>query len=149
MNIFTWFGVPRAIISDEGTHFDNKLTAKLAGEQRLLELNELEEFTTHSYENARIYKEKTKKWHDQKLMPRYFHIGKQVFLTIPVLNFFPGKLKSQWSGPFEVHYVYPRGAVDINNIDDGTIFKVNGQHLKICNGASPVCDKSALYLQNA
>ncbi|KAE8694437.1 hypothetical protein F3Y22_tig00110783pilonHSYRG00231 [Hibiscus syriacus] len=27
-NIFTRFGVPRAIISDEGTHFDNKLIAK-------------------------------------------------------------------------------------------------------------------------
>ncbi|KAL4296144.1 hypothetical protein GQ457_12G015000 [Hibiscus cannabinus] len=27
-NIFTKFGVPRALISDEGSHFDNKLTAK-------------------------------------------------------------------------------------------------------------------------
>ncbi|KAK8546634.1 hypothetical protein V6N12_027410 [Hibiscus sabdariffa] len=27
-NIFTRFGVPRALISDEGSHFDNKLTAK-------------------------------------------------------------------------------------------------------------------------
>ncbi|KAK8669873.1 hypothetical protein V6N13_104641 [Hibiscus sabdariffa] len=29
-HIFTRFGVPRAIISDEGTHFDNKLIAKAA-----------------------------------------------------------------------------------------------------------------------
>ncbi|KAK8675527.1 hypothetical protein V6N13_033593 [Hibiscus sabdariffa] len=28
-NIFTRFGVPRALISDEGSHFDNKLTAKV------------------------------------------------------------------------------------------------------------------------
>ncbi|KAK8619705.1 hypothetical protein V6N13_135987 [Hibiscus sabdariffa] len=27
-NIFTRFGVPRVLISDEGSHFDNKLTAK-------------------------------------------------------------------------------------------------------------------------
>ncbi|KAK8694438.1 hypothetical protein V6N13_071990 [Hibiscus sabdariffa] len=27
-NIFTRFGVPRALISDEGSHFDNKLIAK-------------------------------------------------------------------------------------------------------------------------
>ncbi|KAK8713709.1 hypothetical protein V6N13_148920 [Hibiscus sabdariffa] len=27
-NIFTMFGVPRALISDEGSHFDNKLTTK-------------------------------------------------------------------------------------------------------------------------
>ena len=27
-NIFTRFGVPRALISDEGTHFDNRLITK-------------------------------------------------------------------------------------------------------------------------
>ncbi|XP_039025486.1 uncharacterized protein LOC120158805 [Hibiscus syriacus] len=33
----------------------------LAREQRLLELNELEEFREHAYKNTMIYKEKTKK----------------------------------------------------------------------------------------
>ncbi|XP_039002843.1 uncharacterized protein LOC120129405, partial [Hibiscus syriacus] len=108
--------------------------AQLAGEQRLLELNEMEEFRAQAYENARIYKEKTKKWHDQKLMPRHFHVGQQVLLYNSRLKLFPGKLKSRWSGPFEVHYVYPHGAVDIKRIDNGKIFKVNGQCLKAYNG---------------
>ncbi|KAE8655271.1 Mitogen-activated protein kinase 14 [Hibiscus syriacus] len=108
-HIFTRFGVPRAIISDAGTYFDNKLISKAlrrygvrhkiataSGEQRLLELNEMEEFRAQAYENARIYKEKTKKWHDQKLMPQHFHVGQQVLLYNSRLKLFPGKLQSRW-----------------------------------------------------
>ena len=35
-------------------------------------MNELEELRNEAYDNARIYKEKTKKWHDQKIMRRDF-----------------------------------------------------------------------------
>ncbi|KAL4319623.1 hypothetical protein GQ457_18G014050 [Hibiscus cannabinus] len=216
-NIFTRFGVPRALISDEGSHFDNKLTAKalqwygvrhkiatayhpqtngqaeisnreikqilektvstsrkdwsskldealwayrtafkiplgmspfkivygkachlpvelehkafsaqLAGEKRLLELNELEEFRLQAYESARLYKEKTKRWHDKHIMPHHFHEGQQVLLYNSRLKLFPGKLKSRWSGPFLVHKVYPYGVVEIKKDEDANIFKVNG-----------------------
>ena len=37
---------------------------KAAKEERLLQLNELEELRNEAYDNARIYKDKTKKWHD-------------------------------------------------------------------------------------
>ncbi|XP_073124953.1 uncharacterized protein [Henckelia pumila] len=47
---------------------------KATGEERLLQLNELEELRLEAYENARIYKEKTKKWHDQRIVPREFEI---------------------------------------------------------------------------
>ena len=35
-------------------------------EKRLLQMNELEELKNEAYDNARIYKEKTKRWHDKK-----------------------------------------------------------------------------------
>ncbi|XP_039054287.1 uncharacterized protein LOC120196583 [Hibiscus syriacus] len=38
--------------------------AHLDEEQRLLELNDMEEFRAQAYEKAMIYKEKTKKWHN-------------------------------------------------------------------------------------
>ncbi|XP_060971628.1 uncharacterized protein LOC133037886 [Cannabis sativa] len=84
-NIFTRFGTPRAIISDEGSHFCNKQFEALlskygvrhrtalpyhpqtAGQKRLLQLDELEEFRNEAYENAKIYKERTKRWHDRNL----------------------------------------------------------------------------------
>ena len=33
-------------------------------EKRLLKLNELEEMRNKAYDDARIYKDKSKKWHD-------------------------------------------------------------------------------------
>ena len=41
-----------------------------------------------------------------------------------------GKLRSKWEGPFKVISTSPHGAVTLQN-DEGTLFKVNGHHLKI------------------
>ena len=41
---------------------------KMAREERLLQLDELEELRNEAYDNARIYKDKTKKWHDQRIL---------------------------------------------------------------------------------
>ena len=38
-----------------------------AAEQRLTGLNELDEFCLKAYESSSIYKEKMKKYHDQKI----------------------------------------------------------------------------------
>ena len=48
-----------------------------AKEKRLLQLNELEELRNEAYHNAGIYKEKTKKWHDQRIMRKEFKVGEQ------------------------------------------------------------------------
>ena len=45
---------------------------KAAKEERLLQLNELEELRNEAYDNARIYKEKIKKWNDQNIFRREF-----------------------------------------------------------------------------
>ena len=44
-------------------------------EKRLLQMSELEELRNEAYDNAKIYKEKTKKWHDQKILRRQFKAG--------------------------------------------------------------------------
>ena len=41
-------------------------------EKRLLRMNELEELRNEAYDNAIIYKEKTKRWHYQKILRRKF-----------------------------------------------------------------------------
>ena len=66
-----------------------------AKEKRLLQMNELEELRNKACDNAKIYKEKTKRWHDQKILRREFKAGEQVLLYNSRLKLFPGKLKSR------------------------------------------------------
>ncbi|XP_057734276.1 uncharacterized protein LOC130949625 [Arachis stenosperma] len=80
---------------------------KAAGEKRLMQLNELDKFRNQAYENAKIYKESTKRWHDQRIARREFTEGQKVLLYNSRLKFFPGKLKSRWSGPFTILKVFP------------------------------------------
>ncbi|KAM1331871.1 hypothetical protein ACFX2H_043977 [Malus domestica] len=75
-----------------------------AGEKRKLQLNELEEIRNDAYENARIYKDKTKKFHDAHILRKEFQPGQKVHL---------------------------HGAVDIQNMQTGFVFKVNGHRLKL------------------
>ena len=51
-----------------------------AKENRLLEMNELEELRNEAYDNSRIYKDKTKKLHDQNIMRMKFKAREQVIL---------------------------------------------------------------------
>ncbi|GKC07887.1 reverse transcriptase domain-containing protein, partial [Tanacetum coccineum] len=66
----------------------------LASKSRLMQLNELAELRDDAYENTRIYKERTKKWHDSRLR------GDKDFKAIEITD------------------------------RDGFSFKVNGQRLK-------------------
>ncbi|XP_057452474.1 uncharacterized protein LOC130744303 [Lotus japonicus] len=151
-NIFTRFGVPNVIISDGGTHFCNRTFESLlekygvkhkvstpyhpqtsgqveisnrelkqhkaywairklnidwkdASEKRLLQLNELDEFLLRAYESASIYKEKTKKYHDRKILHREF-----------------------------VSWVFPHGAIEVENSEIKNTFTVNGYRLKLYQG---------------
>ncbi|XP_075109281.1 uncharacterized protein LOC107759061 [Nicotiana tabacum] len=101
-----------------------------AGEKRLFQLNELDEFGLYSYENAKLYKEKTKIWHDKRIKPRHFEAGQHVLLFNSRLKLFPGKLKSRWSVPFEVVRVTPYGAIELHALNGEKKFLVNGHRVK-------------------
>ena len=75
---------------------------KASGAERLLQLNELEEFRIEAYENAMLYKEKTNRWHDNLILRKEFNPGQQVLLYNSWLRLYPSKLKSRWSGPFRI-----------------------------------------------
>ncbi|KAM1569205.1 hypothetical protein COP2_035380 [Malus domestica] len=80
-----------------------------AGLHRKLQLNELEEIRNEAYENAHIYKEKMKAFHDKMIRSKTFSIGHKVLLFNSCLRWFP---------------------IQIQSLKIGHEFKVNGHHLK-------------------
>nr|GEY18626.1 reverse transcriptase domain-containing protein [Tanacetum cinerariifolium] len=82
---------------------------KTAGDHQKLQLNELNEIRDQAYENSLIYKEWTKKLHDDKIKNRIFNVGDQVLLFNSRLKIF----------------------------SDGCNFKVNCHRLKHYHGGDP------------
>ncbi|CAN6678252.1 unnamed protein product [Malus baccata var. baccata] len=79
------------------------------GSHRKFQLNELDEIRHEAYENASIYKEKTKAFHDKMIRGKTFSIGQKVLLFNSRLRLFP---------------------VQIQSLKTGHEFKVNGHRLK-------------------
>ena len=73
---------------------------KLAGEKRLFDISSLDEWRTQAYENAKLFKEKVKRWHDKRIQKREFNVDDYVLLYNSRLRFFAGKLLSKWEGPY-------------------------------------------------
>jgi transposase InsO family protein len=121
--------------------------AKLAGEKRLLQLNQLDEFRNNSYENAVIYKRNSKLRHDRFIVKREFAVGQQVLLFNARLRLFPGKLRSKWTGPYTITEIFPHGAIEIESEKTGR-FKVNGQRLKIYYGGDYNKERVSTGLNN-
>nr|GEZ30927.1 reverse transcriptase domain-containing protein [Tanacetum cinerariifolium] len=105
-SLFSRFGTPKEIISDRGTHFYNDQLTRIMskyGVTHLLStayhpqtsgqvevtnrgLKQILERT--AYENSLIYKERTKKLHDEKIKNRIFNVGDQVLLFNSRLKIF-------------------------------------------------------------
>ncbi|GKA48158.1 reverse transcriptase domain-containing protein [Tanacetum coccineum] len=137
IQLFARFGVPKALISDSGTHFCNSQLEKAL--QRYGVTYKLST-AYHPQSNGqtgvtnkaikcileRLVGYNPKDWlHGDK----DFKVGDKVLLYNSCLKMYPGKLKSKWSGPNIVKRVYPYRAVEITNRDRFS-FKVNGQRLK-------------------
>nr|GEZ87334.1 reverse transcriptase domain-containing protein [Tanacetum cinerariifolium] len=107
-----------------------------ACDHQKLQLNELSELRDQAYENSLIYKERTKKLHDEKIKNRIFNVGDKVLLFNSRLKIFSGKLKSRWSGPFTISEIYPYGTAKLIH-PDGCNFKVNCHRLKHYHRGDP------------
>ncbi|KAI5663529.1 hypothetical protein M9H77_22852 [Catharanthus roseus] len=66
---------------------------KQAGSNRKLQLNELDELQNEAYENAKIYKAKTKAFHYKIISRKSFEPKQKVWLFNSKLRLFPGKLQ--------------------------------------------------------
>nr|GFA84634.1 reverse transcriptase domain-containing protein [Tanacetum cinerariifolium] len=138
-SLFSRFGTPKAIISDLGTHFFNDQFSRVMekyGVTHHLSTTYHPQTSGQAYENSLIYKERTKKLHDDKIKNRIFNVGDQVLLFNSRLKIFSGKLKSRWSGPFTIFEIYPYGTAKLIH-PDGCNLKVNCHRLKHYHGGDP------------
>jgi hypothetical protein len=104
---------------------------EVVGIKRKMPLSELNEWREKAYHNAKMYKERTKRWHDKRIKKKSFTPGDKVLLFNSRVKLFGHrKLRSKWEGPFIVISTSSHGVVTLQN-DEGTLFKVNGQQLKI------------------
>nr|GEZ39823.1 hypothetical protein [Tanacetum cinerariifolium] len=106
-----------------------RILERTIGENRAswkVQLNELNELRDQAYENSLIYKDKTKKIHDSKIKNHIFNVGDRVLLSNSHLMIFSGKLKTRWTGPFTVAYVFPYETIELSQAY-GPNFKTSGQ----------------------
>ncbi|KAL1544412.1 hypothetical protein AAHA92_21267 [Salvia divinorum] len=96
--------------------------AKACGEERKLQLQELDELRLESYDAAMWYKERTKLWHDRNLRAKNL------------------QLKSRWTGPYVITSLRSNGALEIQGSPPNSQpFIVNGHMVKIYRDSSELC----------
>ena len=106
------------------------MDVKLAGRNRQKQIVELEEWREKAYHSAKLYKERTKRWHDHKIKLKEIKEGDKVLLFNSRVKLFgEGKLRTKWKGPYTIVNTSSHGVITIQD-DEGNIFKVNGQRLK-------------------
>jgi hypothetical protein len=69
---------------------------EVVGVKRQMKLSELDEWHEKSYHNAKMYKERTKRWHDKRIKTKNFTPEDKVFVTAQNV---PSGLKfTEWAG---------------------------------------------------
>ena len=85
------------------------------GTKRKMQLSELDEWREKAFHNSKIYKERTKRWHDKRIK-KEFALGDKVLLFNSKVKLFGhGKLWSKWKGPFKVISTLLHGAETLQN----------------------------------
>ncbi|XP_057758907.1 uncharacterized protein LOC130979471 [Arachis stenosperma] len=120
-----------------------------AGVAQKLQLEELECLRMDAYENAWIYQEKTKAFHDHHIRKKDFQEGDKVLLYNLRLRFMLGKLRSRWEGPFKVKEVKLYGVVELFDPQSEATFNVNGHRVKKYHGYKSPKEVEVLLLKDA
>uniref|UniRef100_A0A8I7BBL4 Uncharacterized protein n=1 Tax=Hordeum vulgare subsp. vulgare TaxID=112509 RepID=A0A8I7BBL4_HORVV len=104
----------------------------------LFDISSLDEWRTRAYDNAKLFNEKVKRWHEKRIQNREFKVGEYVLLYNSRLRFFARKLLSKWEGPYIIEEVYRSGAIKINNAAGTNPNVVNGQRIKHYISRTPI-----------
>jgi hypothetical protein len=104
---------------------------KAVGTKRKIQIAKLEEWREKACHSAKLYKERTKRWHDMRIKIKQFKPEDKVLLFNSRVHLLGHcKLRSKWEGPYLVLYAADHIAVTLQ-CDDGDTFKANGQRLTL------------------
>ena len=107
-----------------------------AQQQRLLQLNDLDETRQEALLRTTLIQEQRTKWHDKYLKKKNFQQGDWALLYDSRFKNFKGKLTTHWMGPYKIDTVYDNGSIKIKTIDEQqTLLLVNGHRLRVYNKA--------------
>ncbi|GKD07872.1 hypothetical protein Tco_1187557, partial [Tanacetum coccineum] len=96
-----------------------------------LQLHKLDELRLQAYENSKLYKARTKAYHDKKLKIRKeLKVRDKVLLYSSKYKFKAPKLISKWYGPFVVKHGFSSGYVELYDKHEGS-FIFNGHRVKL------------------
>jgi hypothetical protein len=85
-----------------------------AGTRRNMQLSELDEWCEKAYHDSKIYKKRTKRWHDKRIKKKEFTPGDKVLLFNSRVKLFRHeKLRSKWEGPFKVTSTSSHGSITL------------------------------------
>ena len=104
-------------------------------EERLAQLEELEEEQFLARFCQQVQRQCEKAWHDRHIKVRTFKENDLVLLYDSKFKKFPGKLRMHWLGPYVVEEVTDGGAVQLTKLNgDPFPGRVNGSFLKLYMG---------------
>jgi hypothetical protein len=87
---------------------------KAAGTKMKIQIAELVEWREKAYHSAKLYKERTKKWHGKRIKIKQFKLGDNVLLFNSHVRLFSrGKICSKREDPYLVPHVVDYGIVNL------------------------------------
>ncbi|XP_052490724.1 uncharacterized protein LOC128042989 [Gossypium raimondii] len=99
-------------------------------EERMLQIDELDEWQTHVKEKLRIHDAELKRHHVEHVDgTNQFKVGDKVLLDKTDLDIATSELNANGATPFTVLNVFPYGTVEVTHSELDT-FKVNSTRLK-------------------
>ena len=105
-----------------------------AQQQRMKQLNELDEVRQDALQQTTVVQQQRIKWHDKFIKNKEFQVGDWDLLFDSKFKDFKGKFTTHWLGPYEIQEVFDNGSVQIKTIDEEEAsFLVNGHRLKVYN----------------
>jgi hypothetical protein len=103
-----------------------------AQQQRILQLNELDEIRQDVHSTKPFVQQQRKRWHDKFIRKKQFKLGDWALLFYSKFKNFKGNISTHWLGPYEIEMVFENGSVQIKTIDEDQVsFLVNGHRLRL------------------